>query len=133
MCADPHPFVRLLLRPQIGEDVPLASWTLVESGMYTSAACLIGLRPVLHVSSKWLRVRMSTIESRLSALRRKPETAIKHGSQESVVNIFPGGTEPGIRMQAYYQDLEHGRELSKEDKNIRIWSDIRTMSTERNS
>jgi len=125
--------VRLLLRPQIGEDVPLTSWTLVESGMYTSAACLIGLRPVLHVSSKWLRVRMSTIESRLSALRRNPKTATKHGSQESVAKIFPGGTEPGIRMQAYHQDLEHGRELSKEDKNIRIWSDIRIMSTERNS
>jgi hypothetical protein len=76
---------------------------------------------------------MSTIESRLSALRRNPKTATKHGSQESVAKIFPGGTEPGIRMQAYHQDLEHGRELSKEDKNIRIWSDIRIMSTERNS
>ena len=54
---------------------------------------------------------MSTIESRLSALRRKPETPIEHGSQESVANIFPGGTEPEIRMQVYYHDLEHGQEL----------------------
>lgn len=48
----------------LGADVALISWTVVETGMYLAAACLIGLRPVLSVSKTWISQHASRFSSK---------------------------------------------------------------------
>lgn len=116
----------------IGSDATLVSWTLVESGMYLSAACIIGLRPVAASTSRWVKDGMSSIESRLLSSRRRTEISSKSsnkGSQESFSGILPGLKGGEHKMQSFSRGVRHDRDVSFGSKDIRVHSDINIMTT----
>lgn len=47
-----------LTDPLVGTSVALLVWTIVEGGMYFSAACLVGLRPLYARAGKWFSNHM---------------------------------------------------------------------------
>lgn len=99
-------------------DVPLADWMLVESAMYLSAACLIGLRPLLSKSSRWFRTQISMFG--FKALWRRTRSGNDHrDDMSSMIQILnanvDGGRSPG-------QDTESGRGHSVGSRDIHAFS-----------
>ena len=97
--------------------------------MYFSAACLIGLRPVVVTTSRWIKDSMSSIESRLLSSRHKAETSSNKGSQESVSGILPGVQGGDYKMHSFGRDVRHASDFSIGSKDIRVHSDINVMMT----
>lgn len=106
-----------LLRWDIGTDVSLSIWTLVESGMYLSAACLIGLRPLLSVTSRWFKKQVTT-------WRRTGSRTDYKKDQDSMSHSLKGDMGGGMRLQSFSRDIEHGPEDSTGSSDIIVRSDI---------
>jgi len=63
----------------------LLLWTMLESGMYFSAACLVGLRPIQSKFGEWTTNHFQTIKSALG---------LPH-------------TSAGVRLQSSQQGLKN--------------------------
>ena len=97
--------------------------------MYLSAACIIGLRPVVITTSRWVKDSMFSIESRLLSSRRKAETSSNKGSEESFSGILPGIKGGEYKMHSFGRDVEHAGDTSAGSKDIRVHSHINVMTT----
>ena len=93
--------------------------------MYLSAACLIGLRPLLRVTSQWLKSRVVTGQ-RVGSRKNHKE----HGFMSLPVK---GNMALRMKLQSFGQDIERGRDGSggsTGSSDILVLSEIQVTSTE---
>lgn len=84
-----------------GIDVGLMSWTIVESGMYLCAACLIGLRPLVDKAPAWLK-RCTTVRGAGSPA--KSSRAYRGtGRSDSVSRMIPARKQGQIQLSSFDQ------------------------------
>lgn len=82
------------------------SWTVIECGMYFSAACLIGMRPIFAKLPPFLKARFTTANK--SALGQRKMDKLRFSSH--------GKSSHYASMQDGQEDAERGlRQLSVDD------------------
>lgn len=117
----------------VGTDASLMCWTIVESGMYASAACLIGLRPLLKLLPEWIRKHTTKNDSRNTATRRSQRSGAiaLADDQDSTSHFFRGRERVGggtMELRSNGQDLESGRAESISSREIRVESEVKVAS-----
>ena len=118
----------VLLTSLAGADVSLISWTIVESGMYLSAACLVGLRPLLSVLPSWLMKHVTH-----NASRKSGRHATITGEDRDSISRIIKSVDNRLELRSFNQDVEQGIENPFQDRGIRVDSDICvTIGGERN-
>lgn len=107
---------QFLLSHVLGIDVSLSGWTLVESTMYLSAACLIGLRPLLSKSSQWFKAQISMFDFKGPWRRSRSGNDHRHemGSMRQDLSAGVDG------RKGHGQDVESGRGHSLSSTNIHV-------------
>ena len=115
------PFIplRLLLKHVQGTDAFLGCWTLVESGMYIIAACLIGLRPLLTLASQWVKKRSIRI-GRRTPTPETVSTANHQNERDSMSRVLRGHNSDAMRTQPLWHNLDLGRSESSGGMRIHV-------------
>jgi hypothetical protein len=89
------------------------SWTIVESGMYTVAACLVGLRPLLSRLPVWLKKYTNTQEELQPYTPSNEYTpsnkGLKHNSDRDSLTAILAQTDKG-RIQGQEFDRSRSRD-----------------------
>ena len=119
----------LLLISLQGTDGFLASWTVVESGMYIIAACLVGLRPILSVSFQWIKKRVMNASVRNIWPRNRHSSGYKN-EQDSMSCNLKQNAENVTKLQESSQDLERGRSKSIKSNDLHMLSEIQATNGE---
>ena len=99
--------------------------------MYLSAACLIGLRPLLSATSQWLKKRVVTVESR-APWRRTSSKISSKDDRDSMSHNLKEHVGGRARLESFDQDVECGGNGSISRTDIRMQSEIQVTSAERN-
>lgn len=91
--------------------------------MYLSAACLIGLHPLLAVTSQWLKKRVVT-------WRRTGGRTDYKKDRDSMSHSLKEDVRGGVRLQSFGRDMELGRDNSTgSSDNVLVRSELQATST----
>ncbi|RAL10371.1 uncharacterized protein BO97DRAFT_471836 [Aspergillus homomorphus CBS 101889] len=82
-------------------DINLMAWTTVESGLYLSAACMIGLRPLLNQMAGWV------MKSRLGVFTtRGTNTRSRRSDRDDGSQLISNMKQDHIRLETFDRDRD---------------------------
>lgn len=99
-------FIAFEVLTLLGVATPRLIWSVVESGMYLSAACLVGLRPVFVQSYKWV-MSFSTHEG------HSQPPSVHHLISHSI-----GGHQWSRKNRTVYRDLDSTTNITNKEGQI---------------
>ena len=126
----------MLTHDLTGNDVPLYNWTIVESGMYLAAACLVGCGPVFQVLPAWFkkytttrnyhgisgRSGVATGRSGINMMRKSKNL----DDQDSISNIQM--IKPGETLTSFDRDVERFPADTTVGRDIRVNTEIQVTA-----
>ncbi|MCJ1377285.1 hypothetical protein MMC17_000377 [Xylographa soralifera] len=118
----------LSLKDPTYADISLISWTIVESGMYLAAACLVGLRPLYSVLPYWFKTLMTHNKSRTTWNMNYGRSTIPTGDDRDSITHMVKGADRKVELYSFDQDMEQGIDNHYQGGEIRVDSVVRVTT-----